>query len=228
VALGAEQVAAACAVVATALAARAAGWSGRARAAARTPPAVGARPRWTRPVRSPPAPAPRDLVVALEAMEAAVGAGCSLGQAVEQAAEAGGVGLGVAASGIRRGAGTVASLDRWAASMPGTGAEVVADAVAIAVQAGAAFGPALREAAATVREREAIAREARALASQARASAAVLVAAPLAFSAGACVLDPAVRAFLLGSPAGCACLVVGALLDAAGARWMAALIEGVR
>jgi tight adherence protein B len=179
-------------------------------------------------VRSPPGPAPEDLVVALGAMEAAVGAGCSLGQAIERAAQPGLAGLGVAAAGIRRGAGAVESLDRWAATMPGGGAEVVADAIAIAAQAGAAFGPALREAATTLREREAIAREARALAAQARASATVLVAAPLAFSAGACVLDPGVRAFLLGSPAGWACLVAGALLDAAGARWMAALIEAVQ
>ena len=68
--------------------------------------------------------------------------------------------------------------------------------------------------------------EVRALASQARASAVVIVVAPAVFAVVAALADPEVLHFLVGTPAGLACLVGGAGLDAAGGAWMRAITRG--
>jgi tight adherence protein B len=78
----------------------------------------------------------------------------------------------------------------------------------------------------TVRARAAVEREVRALASSARASSGVLVATPLAFAVAVAILDGRVRAFL-GTPAGLACLLGGAVLDLLGGWWMRRQIAAV-
>lgn len=78
--------------------------------------------------------------------------------------------------------------------------------------------------AATVRDRLALGRDARALATQARASAVVIVAAPVAFAFVGVSIDGRVASFLVGSVPGLACVVVGLLLEVAGACWMARLV----
>ena len=60
----------------------------------------------------------------------------------------------------------------------------------------------------------------RALSSQARASAVVIGLAPLGFAVLAAMVDPASIHFLVGTPIGIACLVVGVVLDGVGAAWM--------
>jgi tight adherence protein B len=176
--------------------------------------------------------APGEVVAVLVALEASVGAGRSLPQALDLVARerpgVAGRDLAVVAGRVARGEPVVAALDRWAAARPGTGVDVAADAVAIASATGAPLGPALRTAAGGVRARAAAAREARALAASARASAAVLVAAPLAFAVAVAALDRSVRAYLVSTPAGWACLGLGLALDAVGARWMASMVEAVR
>lgn len=129
---------------------------------------------------------------------------------------------------LRSGCAVQLAVDRWAARRPGTGVDLVADALAIAGTTGASQVAAVGAVTATLRRRQALAREARALASQAQASAAVLVTLPVGFAVVVAVLDDRVGAFLLGTVAGWACLIGGLALDAAGAWWMAALVRRVR
>lgn len=67
--------------------------------------------------------------------------------------------------------------------------------------------------------------EARSLAAQARSSAGVLVALPALGAAGFAVLDPEVARTLFATPAGWACVALGAALDAAGALTMRHLVR---
>lgn len=172
-----------------------------------------------------------DLLSSLGEVQAALAAGGSLAQALEHASR----GVGPSATDLARvnaavaaGAGTQAALDRWAQERPGTGAQLVADALAIAGSTGGSQGGAVSAVAHTIRDRQARAREVRALASQARASSLVLVVTPLIFTAVVAVLDPRVATFLFAAPAGWACLVGGVLLDVTGAWWMTVLIRRVR
>ena len=104
---------------------------------------------------------------------------------------------------------------------------LLADALAISAATG---GSQLRAVDAVIdaeRERAALRREVRALASQAQTSAVVLVVLPVGFAVAVAAVDPRVRAFYLGSALGVGCLVVGCLLDAAGAWLMYRLVRGV-
>jgi tight adherence protein B len=96
----------------------------------------------------------------------------------------------------------------------------------LAAAVGATPARAVDGVAATLREREDVAAERRALAAQSRASVIVLSAAPLVFAVLLGLSDSAATRFLVGSPAGWACLVVGVALDGAGAWWMATLTRG--
>jgi tight adherence protein B len=80
----------------------------------------------------------------------------------------------------------------------------------------------------TLRERRALRREVRALSAQARASAAVVAVAPLGFAVVMAATDEATAAFLFGSPAGLACVVVGLGLELAGWRWMQHIVGAVQ
>ena len=82
--------------------------------------------------------------------------------------------------------------------------------------------------AATLRDRRAVAAEVDALAAQARASALVMMGAPVAFAALGLLSDPEVARFLLATPAGLACLVVGLGLDAMAGWWMVGIARSAR
>ena len=117
-------------------------------------------------------------------------------------------------------------LDEWAAIHGDAGTRLAATALVLAAAVGAAPARAADGVAATLRERADLAAERRALGAQARMSAAVLSIAPVGFAAFLGTTDAAATRFLLGTPAGWACLAVGLSLDAAGAWWMARATRG--
>jgi tight adherence protein B len=114
-------------------------------------------------------------------------------------------------------------LDDWSSTHDDPGTRLAAAALVLATIVGSAPARAIDGVAATVRERLDLAAERRALAAQARTSALVLSVAPVGFAALLVLADAAAAGFLLGTPAGWACLVTGVGLDAAGAWWMARL-----
>ena len=109
----------------------------------------------------------------------------------------------------------------WRSSDERPAIRLLTTALEIGAAAGGSLARALDTVADTVDSRSAVAREMWAQAATARASAAVLVIAPIAFSAFALVGDRSALAFLTGTPAGVGCLATAAALDVAGAWWMA-------
>jgi len=166
----------------------------------------------------------------LEALSASMASGSSLAQAIDDASERSDVvgrDLALVSAHHHRGTALQEALDRWAERRPGTGVELVADALALAGSSGGSQARALQGVGDTLRERETLAREVRALASQAQMSAAVLVCTPIGFAAVVAALDPRVGAFLLATPLGWACVAVGLSLDLAGGWWMRHLVGRV-
>jgi tight adherence protein B len=136
-------------------------------------------------------------------------------------------GAGHVVARIRAGAAAQEAVDAWVRAEADPAVELLADALAISAATG---GSQLRAVDAVIdaeRERAALRREVRALASQAQTSAVVLVVLPVGFAVAVAAVDPRVRAFYLGSALGVGCLVVGCLLDAAGAWLMYRLVRGV-
>ena len=172
------------------------------------------------------------LPAALDRLATALRSGASVPLALT---EAGGslappLGPELAALGRQAAAGraVVEVLDRWSARHDDTGTRLAATALALATTVGGAPGRAVDGVAATLRERLDLADERRALSSQARLSALVLALAPVGFAVVLGVTDGSVTRYLLGTPAGWACLTVGLSLDAAGTWWMARLTRGDR
>lgn len=118
------------------------------------------------------------------------------------------------------------ALDRWY-EVAGThaGTRLAATALRLAADGGGEVARSVDRVATTLRERREVRAEARALATQARASAAVLIAAPLAFTALVTTVEPGAALFLVGSPLGLSCLVLGLALDAVGALWMTHIVR---
>jgi tight adherence protein B len=119
-----------------------------------------------------------------------------------------------------RGVPLVEALDVWAATLPGDGVRLSGAALALSAELGGAAARSLDGVAATLRDRNAVRREVRALSSQARASAVVIGVAPVGFAVLTASIDRQAIGFLVGTPAGISCLVVGVVLDALGAAWM--------
>lgn len=167
------------------------------------------------------------LLADLGALRAAVAAGGSVLTAFEVIAGGDGpwsAGAAEVAAAARRGGPVQDAIDAWASASGEAAVALVADGLAIAGASGGSQARVLAAVAESVAERQALSREVRALSSQARASAAVLVATPMLFMVAVAILDPRVAAYLLGTPAGVATIVLGLALDAAGAAWMAVLI----
>ena len=70
--------------------------------------------------------------------------------------------------------------------------------------------------------------EVRAAAAQAKAQAVVMIGAPVLFVVANAVRDPAGFGATITQPLGFGCVVTAALLDGAGAWWMARLIRSAR
>jgi tight adherence protein B len=117
-------------------------------------------------------------------------------------------------------------LDQWSAHHDDPGTRLAATALVLATVVGSTPAHAVDSVAATLRERLDLAAERRALGTQARASALVLALAPAAFATLLVMGDTPAAHFLLRSPAGWTCLVIGLAFDAAGAWWMSRLTRG--
>ncbi len=164
-----------------------------------------------------------ELPALLEAVARALRSGASLPVALREAADTGSAAaeaLGTVLTDAARGLGLVASLERWADRCPGPAVRLVAGALTVALTVGGSPARGVDGVAATLRERAEVEREARSLATQARASAVVVTLAPVGFGAVGVLGDDHSAGFLLGTPAGLACLVAGLALDAVGALWM--------
>ncbi len=107
-------------------------------------------------------------------------------------------------------------------------ADLAGAALSVVIETGGAGAAAIDRVAATVRDRRAIQLEAAAQASQAQASALVIGLLPVGFLALAASADPASIGFLLGTPLGLMCLVVGLALDGLGIWWMHRITTSVR
>jgi tight adherence protein B len=170
------------------------------------------------------------LPAVLDDVARALRGGAAPGAALEEAATGTGVGaaredLQSVVADLRAGLGLVDALERWAGRRPTAAVRLAVGAFAIGATTGGARSRAIEAVAATLRDRRAIEREATALATQARSSALVIVLAPLAFAALVSLSDPRAGAFLVGTPVGLTCLVVGLVLDAMGGWWMHRIVQ---
>lgn len=169
----------------------------------------------------------RQLPGALEGLASALRSGSSLASALDEVGAALAPPIGPELAGIAREAARGRSvrdaLDDWSRTHDDPSTRLAASALVLAAVVGSAPAQAVDGVATTVRERLDLAAERRALATQARTSALVLTVAPVGFAALLVVTDTEAGRFLLGSPAGWACLALGTVLDAIGAWWMARL-----
>lgn len=166
------------------------------------------------------------LTMTMDAVARSLRSGAAVRQALAEAAASCGpvaADLAVVVDRCQRGETVTAALGWWAAARPRSGVALAAAALILASEAGGGAARAVEGFGAALRQRDSTRAETRALATQARMSAVVIAVAPLAFSVLGLLGDRAALAFLLGTPAGQACLVAGLALDAAGALWMARL-----
>jgi tight adherence protein B len=187
---------------------------------------------WRRHVRMLPARRRRaQLPGALDRLAAALRGGASIPTALAAAGVTVAAPLGPELAALGReadgGRPTVDVLDEWARRHDDSGTRLAATALVLATTVGASPARAADGVAATLRERADLAAERRALGAQARMSALVLSAAPVGFALLLGMTDGAAATFLLGRPAGWACLAAGLGLDAAGALWMARLTRSL-
>lgn len=170
----------------------------------------------------------------LEAVAGRLRAGASLPEAMAGAADepSGSALLDADLHDLRRRVGQgqpfAEAVEGWAERRSAPGVALVAAALVLGAEAGGARARAIDGVAATLRDRRAVAAEVDALATQARASALVMMGAPVAFAALGLLSDPEVARFLLATPAGLACLVVGLGLDAMAGWWMVGIARSAR
>lgn len=124
------------------------------------------------------------------------------------------------ATALARGISVGDAVTAWVGEEPTPARHLAGTALIVAAQTGGATAVVIDGVADTLRDRVALEREVAALSSQARASALLLVVAPVVVAALAASADDRIAAFLLGRPAGWACILSGLLLDAIGATWI--------
>lgn len=163
------------------------------------------------------------LPLALEQIAAHLRGGGTVGHGVAALAS----GDGPLSGDLRRvqaradlGVGFADALAAWPVERDVGDVRAVAGALAVAETLGGRSAHALDGLAASLRDRIGAAAEARSLSAQARMSAVVVGAAPLAYLVFSALVDPGSVALLVGTGAGRVCLVLGLLLEAAGALWM--------
>lgn len=182
--------------------------------------------RWRRMVGGADTRADRSVPLLLEAVARELRSGASLSAALLVAAsgpdlDRGGTSSASAlASALRRGVSVADAVSAWVGDDPSASRDLAGTALLVASQTGGATALVIDGVADTLRDRIALEREIAALSSQARASALLLVVAPIVVAALAAWGDPRIAGFLLGSPAGWACIVLGVLLDVVGAAWI--------
>lgn len=128
---------------------------------------------------------------------------------------------------VDRGARVGDELDRWAAALGSTDAELARSVLRLGLRTGAALADSLDRVAATIRDRIELDDELRALTSQSRASASILAVAPAGFLLVIGLADPSMVAPLVTTPIGWLCLTAGVGLDACGFWWMRRLVAGI-
>jgi tight adherence protein B len=175
----------------------------------------------------------RQLPDALDRLGASLRAGTAIGPAlVALAAEVPaplGSELSAVARSIDHGGSVAEALGGWTTAHPASrDVRLVAAALTVGAGAGGEVARAVDGVAATLRERHQLAAEARSLAAQAHASASLLLIAPGLFGLLVATVEPSAIRFLLTTPVGLACLLLGVGLDAIGAVWMARITGGVR
>jgi len=118
------------------------------------------------------------------------------------------------------------ALRPWWAQRHRTAAGLVTGALAVGAASGGLRAAVVDDLALMLRQRDRARREAVALAGQAQASAVVMMVAPIVVAVVLAAGDGAVRAFLLDSQLGLACLVMGLSLDVLAAAWMVRITVG--
>jgi tight adherence protein B len=161
---------------------------------------------------------------ALEAVARSLRSGASLRAAVAEAAAVTDGRLGSELARVdadsRRGVPLVAALDALAARLPSSGVRLAVAALGLGVETGGAQARAVDGVATTLRDRSAVSAEARALSAQTRMSVWVIALSPAVFCAFAVTTDPRTARFFFRSASGLTFLVLGLVLDGAGALWM--------
>lgn len=167
------------------------------------------------------------LPLGLDAVAGSLRGGAALTSAISEAASIGGP-LGREFDDIGRrcrdGLDVRSALADWADS-GGPSVALAGASLTMAASVGGPAADALESAAASLRQRAAADEEVVALSVQARLSAGVLSAAPVAFTFLLATVDPGSARFLLRTPAGWACIVVGVALDGLGGWWMHRLVR---
>ena len=162
---------------------------------------------------------------ALDRLAAGLRGGHAIGPALRVLAGATSAPLGAElrsiATALDHGVPVAAALDRWAAHRDASpDVRLVTAALKLGAHAGGEVARAVDQISTTLRERRELQGEVRALATQARTSAAVLAIAPLAFTVLVSTIEPRAVGFLVTTPLGLVCLVLGLGLEALGAVWM--------
>lgn len=129
---------------------------------------------------------------------------------------------------LRSGEDVERSCAAWADEQPSPGREMLATAVAVGAAVGVVHPRTIDGVAATLRERQAVAADLTTQALQARLSALVMTVAPMVFCAFLVLSDARASHFLLRTPAGLACALVGLALDSIAALWMMRIVQGAR
>jgi len=173
----------------------------------------------------------RQLPDALDRLGSSLRAGDALGPALVSLAgvvpDPLGTELRVLARRVQHGRSVADALAGWSASEQASpDVRLVVAALTVGAGSGGEVARAVDGIATTLRERHEVAAEAHALATQARASATLLVTAPFVFTALVAMVEPEALRFLLTTPTGLGCLVLGIGLDGIGAAWMARITRG--
>ena len=129
---------------------------------------------------------------------------------------------------LRSGDDLVRACAAWATERASPGTELLATAVAVGSAVGGVHARTIDAVAATLRERQAMDAELATQALQARLSALVMTIAPIVFCGFLVLSDPRASHFLLRTPMGIVCAMVGIALDTVAALWMARIAQGAR
>ena len=129
---------------------------------------------------------------------------------------------------LRSGDDLVRASAAWAAERATPSTALLATAVSVGAAVGGVHARTIDAVAATLRERQGAAAELATQALQARLSALVMTIAPIAFCSFLVLSDPRASQFLLRTPLGLACALVGLLLDALAAFWMSRIARGAQ
>lgn len=129
---------------------------------------------------------------------------------------------------LRSGDDLVRASAAWATERASPGTELLATAVAVGSVVGGVHARTIDAVAATLRERQAMDAELATQALQARLSALVMTIAPIVFCGFLVLSDPRASHFLLRTPMGIVCAMVGIALDTVAALWMARIAQGAR